>query len=278
MKPKNLIINFVPTGMIPSKLQNPKVPISPQEIIEDVHRAYEKGITLVHLHARDETGIPTYKSAVYREIVEGVKKYCNDLVICLSLSGRNFNELDKRSEALELGVDMGSLTLSSLNFPQQASVNSPEMIFGLCERMKETGTNPELEIFDLGMINYSKYLIKKGMISGPLYYNIILGNISSLQLDPTQIGIAIQSLPANSYWSLGGIGDTQLRANVIAIALNGGVRIGLEDNIYYDMNREIKASNMDLIERIHRIAAEFDRPIMKAKTFGDLGFYNKNRS
>jgi uncharacterized protein (DUF849 family) len=135
-----LVINFTPTGMVPTKDMNANVPISVQEIVEQVHEVSEIGITLVHLHARDEdTGIPTWKSEVYHKIIQGVRHHCPSLVIGVSLSGRNFNEFEKRSEVLSLQPDMGSLTLSSLNFTQQASVNSPEMIQQLALAMKEQG-------------------------------------------------------------------------------------------------------------------------------------------
>ncbi len=116
-----LVINFTPTGMIPTKEMTPHVPVSPSEIIEDVHEAYELGITMVHIHARDKvTGEPTYKAEVYEEIILGVRKYAPELVVCVSLSGRNWSEFEKRSEPIQLTgkakPDMGSLTLSSLNF------------------------------------------------------------------------------------------------------------------------------------------------------------------
>lgn len=273
-----LIINFVPTGMVPTKEITSFVPISSQEIIEEVHNAAELGITMVHLHARDEDGEPTYKREFYEKILSGIRAHCAELVVCLSLSGRNFNDLSKRTEALSLKPDMGSLTLSSLNFPTQASVNSPSMIKGLCDEMLKHGSKPELEIFDLGMLNYANYLIDKGTLKAPFYFNIIVGNIAGLQLDLQHISSAIHDLPEHSYWSLGGIGRTQLKANTIAMAVGGGVRVGIEDNIYFDATRQIKAKNIDLIKRIHRIAAELERPIMKSKTFGDLGFYNKFRN
>ncbi len=264
--------------MIPTKETNPNVPISENEIIDDVIEANELGITCVHLHARDEKGHSTFKAELYGRIIAGIKKHCPDLVLGVSLSGRDFHEFEKRSEVLSLGVDLGSLTLSSLNFPKQASLNSPEMIMALCQKMNETGTNPELEVFDLGMINYSKYLIEKGLIQNPLYYNIILGNISGLQLNASHIGSAIADLPSGALWSLGGIGSTQLSANSIAIAIGGGVRVGIEDNIYYDQGRKELTTNMNLLRRIHRLADEFERKIMKSKAFGELGFYNKFRN
>jgi len=277
-KGEKLIINFTPTGMIPTKSDTPFVPISPSEIVEQVHEVYELGITLTHLHAREEmTGFPTYKAEVYEDILDGIKKHCDDLVTCVSLSGRIFQEFEKRSEVLELYPDMGSLTLSSLNFPKQESLNSPDMIVNLAKKMTKYGVTPELEVFDLGMINYAKYLLKKKIIREPLYFNIILGNITSMQTELLQIGIALKELPDGSIWSLGGIGNSQLVANTLAIIKGGGVRVGIEDNIYFDLNKKRKTSNIELIRRIHELANIFERHIMSPNEFGDLGFYNQFR-
>jgi len=188
-----LIVNFTPTGMVPTKEMTPHVPISVDEIVEQVHEAAELGITLVHLHARSETtGKPTWEAAIYARIFEGIRRHCPDLVLCASLSGRNFNEFEKRSEVLSLHPDMGSLTLSSLNFPGQASVNSPEMIRLLAEAMIEKGVHPEMEVFDLGMLHYGNYLVQKGLIRSPFYVNIIAGNIAGIQANLSELGLALQ--------------------------------------------------------------------------------------
>ncbi len=267
MNPDNLIINFTPTGMIPMKKMTPYVPVSVNEIIDDVHAAVETGITMVHLHAREEdTALPTYKKEIYASIIEGIRKYSKDLIICVSLSGRTFTEFEKRADALDLEgdlkPDMGSLTLSSLNFNAIASVNSPEMIMALAGRMKERGILPELEAFDAGMINYAKYLEKKDLLNPPHYFNLLLGNIACAQADMLHAGIMIQDLPANSIWSLAGIGDAQLKMNSLAIAFGGGVRVGLEDNIWYDKKRSRLATNKELLERIHRLAEANEREVM----------------
>jgi uncharacterized protein (DUF849 family) len=269
---ENLIIDFTPTGMIPTKSLTSKVPISVSEIIEDVHSACEIGITKVHLHARNpHTENPTFKKEVYAEIIEGIRKFAPVLVICVSLSGRTFNKFEERSEALELeGLlkpDMGSLTLSSLNFNKIASVNSPNMIQELAAKMKKLGIIPELEAFDAGMINYAKYLIKKGLLDPPYYFNLLLGNIACAQADILHAGIMIRDLPENSIWSLAGIGEHQLKMNSIAIAIGGGVRVGLEDNIWYDSARTTLASNTDLIKRIHILAEANSRKIMTSEEF-----------
>lgn len=265
---EKLIINFTPTGMIPTKGMTKFVPVTVSEIVEEVHQAVEIGITMVHVHARDEEENPTYKSQIYGKIIEGIRKYAPELIVCVSLSGRNFKEFEKRIEPLtpdgKLKPDMGSLTLSSLNFNKVASTNSPDMIQDLAAEMKKRNILPELEAFDAGMINYARYLEKKGLIEAPFYFNLLLGNIACAQADLLHAGIMIRDLPAQSYWSLAGIGEYQLSMNSVAIAMGGGVRVGLEDNIYYDTKRTRLARNSDLLKRIHTIAEANERPLMTA--------------
>lgn len=268
----NLIINFTPTGMIPTKEMTSFVPITVNEIVEDVNCAYELGITMVHIHARDEkTGVPTYKKEVYADIIAGIRKYAPDLVICVSLSGRNFNSFEKRADVLsldgDLKPDMGSLTLSSLNFNKVASMNSPSMIEELAMAMKSKGIVPELEVFDVGMINYGKYLIRKNILQGPLYFNLLFGNIACAQSNMLHAGVMLNDLPENVLYSLAGIGNSQLMMNSLSIAIGGGVRVGLEDNIWYDAERTKLATNAELIERVHVIANANNRKIMSSSEF-----------
>ena len=263
----DLIINFTPTGMIPTKDMTPHVPVSPEEIIEDVRRAVDIGITMVHLHARDAaTGNSTYKAEVFSQIIAGIRSFSEDLIICVSLSGRSIQEFEKRAEPLQLDgdlkPDMGSLTLSSLNFNRVASMNSPEMIQQLAGEMKSRGILAELEAFDAGMINYAKYLQRKGILEPPHYFNLLLGNIACAQADLLHTGIMIHDLPDNSFWSLAGIGNYQWMMNSIAVVSGGGVRVGLEDNIWFDTARTRLATNSDLLLRIHRLAEATGRKIM----------------
>ncbi len=268
----NLILNFTPTGMIPTKQTTPHVPVAVTEIVEDVHRAVELGITMVHLHARDpQTGEPAYQAKIYEAIIAGIRRFSTSLVICVSLSGRVFNRFEKRAEVLRLDgackPDMGSLTLSSVNFNRRASINEPDLIKGLAGEMQNRGVVPELEAFDTGMVNYARYLARKQLIEPPFYFNLILGNVSCAQADLLHAGVMIRDLPAGSLWSLAGIGNWQLQMNTIGIAMGGGVRVGLEDNIWYDAERTRLAGNLDLLERIHRLARAFERPVMTPAEF-----------
>ena len=256
---KGFILNFTPTGMIPTKDMTPNVPVQPDEIIDEVLEAADMGANMIHLHARDpESGVPTYRKQVYAEIISGIRKKNKTIVLGVSTSGRGFSEFEKRSQVLdldgELKPDFASLTLSSLNFNKQASVNSPEMIQSLAKKMSEHHIRPELEAFDIGMINYGKYLIKKGWLKPPYYFNLILGNIACAQATMLNLGFMVNELPQESVWSAGGIGNHQLSMNAMALLSDGGVRVGLEDNIWFDEKRTRLATNSDLIARILVIA------------------------
>ena len=271
----DLIINLTPTGMIPTKEMTPYVPISVSEIVDGVHEAWEIGITMVHIHARDGySEEPTYKAEVYQEIMEGIRRFTRDLIVCVSLSGRTFQEFEKRAEVLQiegdLKPDMGSLTLSSVNFNREASMSSPDMIQALAREMKRRGILPELEAFDVGMINYAKYLERKGLLESPHYFNLLLGNTACAQADLLHAGLMVRDLPPDSYWSMAGIGNAQLMMNAIAVAAAGGVRVGLEDNIWYDPGRTKLARNADLIRRIHRLAEANERKIMASSQLREL--------
>jgi 3-keto-5-aminohexanoate cleavage enzyme len=260
MRENKYILNFAPTGMIPTREMTPHVPLKPEEIIDDILKAADLGVNMVHIHARDpETGKPTFRKSVYQEIIRGVRKNNKDLIICVSTSGRFFTEFWQRAECLDLDgenrPDFASLTLSSLNFNNEESVNSPKMIQDLAAKMQSRGIRPELEAFDAGMINYAKYLIRKGLLKPPYYFNLILGNIACAQANLLHLGLMINDLPEGSFWSVGGVGDYQLELNTLSLAAGGGVRIGIEDNIWLDPARTRLATNRQLLERVVTIGA-----------------------
>jgi len=265
------ILNFAPTGMVPRRKDNPHVPIQPGEIVEQVQAAAELGITVVHLHARDKDESPSHDLELYADIIRRVRAVAPDLVICVSLSGRRRPDFESRSAPLrlegDLKPDMGSLTLSSLNFSREASVNTPEMVQSLAGEMLKRGVVPELEAFDGGMVNYAKYLIGKGVIRGPHYFNLIMGNPANAQADPLSLGAMLAQLPAGSLWSTGGIGRAQAPAAMLGLAAGGGVRMGLEDNLFFDSGRKKLATNLDLLRRVHDMAAHLERTVMSPEEF-----------
>jgi len=252
---KKIIINACLTGMVPNKALNPHTPITPMEIVACALRCADFGASMIHLHAREMDGKPTWKKEIYAEIIQGIRKVNPDLILVVSTSGRDWKELEKRSECLELkGItkpDMASLTVGSMNFINQESVNSPEMIEKLALKMKANNIKPEVEIFEPGMLHKANYLIGKGIIGEEApYFNLMLGSLGTAPLDAASFAAMRYLLPKDAVWSVAGIGAYQLDANVLGLSLGGGVRVGLEDNLYFDRKKKVLASNEMLVKRM----------------------------
>lgn len=264
-------IVLAPTGMVPTRELTPHVPLTPHEIAQDVARCSQIGITSVHLHARDEAGKPDWRISTYREIVFEIKSRTPDVLINVSTSGRNWSELEKRADCLaldgDLKPDLASLTLSSLNFLGGPSINSPKIIEDLARIMNERGITPELEIFDLGMVNMIRVLQKKDILKDPLVANIFFGNIAGSQATATEFGVTVDRLPEATTWSGAGIGQYRDTVHAFALASGGGVRVGLEDGIYLDAKSRTLATNEQLVERVHQLGAYLNRHFMPAKEF-----------
>jgi uncharacterized protein (DUF849 family) len=261
-----LIVNFCPTGMIPTKAMTPHVPVAPAEVIEQACQALDRGVAIVHLHARDRDGSPAYRGKIYEEMILGIRSHHPDAIVCVSCSGRNFPEFERRSEVLELTgaarPDLASLTLTTLDFPSGTSLNAPEMVIRLGEKMVACGIKPELECFDFGMINAANMLIGRGLLGEPPYYfNLLLGSRYSVPATARHLSGMIEDLPPGSLWSAAGIGFFQLPMNVLAIAMGGHCRVGLEDNIYYGFDRSDLATNDGLVDRLACLSETFGRSL-----------------
>jgi uncharacterized protein (DUF849 family)/N-acetylglutamate synthase-like GNAT family acetyltransferase len=260
-----LVINVCLTGMVPTRAQSPHVPLSPEEIIEDAIRVYDAGARLAHLHARDKDGQPTPDVALYDKIIRGIRRERSGMICCATTSGRNWSDFERRSAVLYLDEsarpDMASLTLGSMNFLTGASVNSIEMVERLAMAMKEQGVRPELEVFDLGMLNLARYLERNGTISGRKYFNLLLGNLNTAPATVGSLAQLVAALPGNSAWAAAGLGQFQLPMNAAAIVAGGHARVGIEDAIHYDYARTRLATNQQLVERLARIAGEMQRPL-----------------
>ena len=262
---RKLIITLAPTGMIPTKEDTPYVPITPEEIARDTYEAYKLGVSIVHVHARDEFGKPTYKKDVFEMIFSEIRRKCPDVIICATTSGRVYPQVEHRTEVLDLQPEMASLTVGSLNFPQHPSVNSMETIKKIALVMKEKGILPELEIFEPGFINTAKYLARRGYLKTPLHFCLLLGSLGSMPANISDLTYLTQLLPSECSWSATGIGRFQVQINVAAILMGGHVRVGIEDSIYYKYPREELATNVKLVERVVKIAKELNREIATPK-------------
>lgn len=242
--------------MVPRKSDTPYVPITPEEIVEDTYKAYKKGVSVVHVHARDEAGNPTHKKEVYAQIFDGIRKRCPGIIICASTSGRTDPDIAHRTEVLELKPEMASLTMGCVSFFNSPSINTLEDIKSLARSMEKYGVKPELEVFEPGFIRTACYLVDKGCLHPPLHFNILLGGPGGMPAEMRDLAYMVDSLPEGSTWSATGIGMYQTRINVAAMLMGGHVRTGLEDSIYYDHKQRNLATNEGLVELIVSIAGE----------------------
>ena len=156
---------------------------------------------------------------------------------------------------------MVSLTLGSMNFPTQASVNPPEVIQALARGMLERNIKPELEVFEAGMIDYAKYLIRKGWLVQPAYFNLILGSLGTMSASGSHLDYLVSQLPAFSTWAASGVGRSHGLVRALAAGMGGGIRTGLEDCLYLDMEKQTPASNRDLIRQALETAVSKGREI-----------------
>lgn len=265
---KEFIVNLACTGVIPTRQMSAYVPLSHDEIVQDVSACMALGVQMVHLHARDECGVQTSDPEPYGRLIESIRALPggSDLVVGVTTSGRNDPSYAGRARVLQLDgsakPDMASLTLASLNFSQSASVNAPDTIRRLAQTMRERGIKPELEVFDLGMANFACVLLSEGLVEAPLYVNVLLGNIASAQADLLHLAAILSALPPGCFVSIAGLGRFQLGANALGLLVADGVRVGLEDNLWLDAARTESATNSALVSRVLRQAYELQRPLM----------------
>lgn len=201
-------------------------------------------------------------------MIEGIRAAPEgrELIICTSTSGRHGQTPEQRAAVLDLTgaakPDMASLTLSSMNFANGASINEPDLIRFLAKRMLERNIRPELEVFDLGMIHFAKSLIAEGLVMPPFYFNLLLGNIAGVQATLNDVAALVNQLPGDSLWSLAGIGKHQKIAAGLGCVMASGVRIGLEDNLWQDRSHT-PATNLWLVQWLADLAHAYGRPIAK---------------
>lgn len=262
---KPAVINLALTGMVPRKKDNPALPVTPEEVMADAARCYEAGARMFHIHARGPGEEPAYQREYYAAMTRGIRAAVPDAVICVTTSGRLHREFEQRTDSLrlegELKPDLASLTLGSLNFPQQASVNEPAMIQRLALEMKERGIVPELEIFDFGMIDYAQYLIGRKILEPPFVFNLLLGSLGTAAATPMNLAAMVERLPREAFWSAAGMGRFQFSMNALGLAMGGHARTGLEDSLYMDTKKEVPATNEKLTARLAVAAAALGRRV-----------------
>lgn len=259
---EKLIITLAPTGNVPTYELNPHSVLTIDEIVKDVKACRKLGASVVHLHVRDEDMKPTSSREKYKKLL--VKLSDVDMIKQVSTGARGGeNSIEWRGQMLDLEVDMASLSTGSSNFPTSVNANDPKLIKGLAEKMLKNGLKPEIEVFDVSMIDSAIYLMKKRYLKAPLHFNLVMNVPGSIKGTPRNLMFMVESLPKGSTWSVSGIGHSQVKMITMAILLGGHVRTGLEDVLMY--GRETYATNEMLVKRVVDLAHMLNRPIATPK-------------
>ncbi len=273
---EKLIITVALTGNVPKKEQNPNLPVTPDEIAEDVKRCADEGASLFHVHARDSQEIPTLNRSVFEEIVGKIKKVAPNVIIQLSTGARAGKNWEDRITPVKLLPEMASFTTGSNNLPGIVYENSPQFIEYLASGFKETGVKPEIEVFETGMINNALYLVKKGLLEPPLHFDFVLGAPGAMPGTVKNLLFLSESIPADATWTVAGIGKAEIPLSAAATVMGGHVRIGLEDNL--QMPDGSPASNVKLVRKIVTLAREIGRDIASPdEARAILGIPSENR-
>jgi uncharacterized protein (DUF849 family) len=267
------IITVAITGSVPTKANNPAVPISVAEQVESTHAAFEAGATLAHCHVRDDEGRPTSDPERFARLMDGIRRHCQGMIIQLSTGGRSGTG-QERGGMLPLEPDMASLSTGSCNFPTRVYENSPELVDWLAGLMLEHGIKPEIEVFDLSMLFKAVEMQTAGQIEGPLHVQFVMGVKNAMPVDREVFDFYVRTvrrLAADATWTGAGIGRHQLTLVRWSLEQGGHCRTGLEDNVRLDRDT-LAPSNAALVEQVVALCPEYGRrPATVAEARGLLG-------
>ncbi|ATW26915.1 3-keto-5-aminohexanoate cleavage protein [Candidatus Formimonas warabiya] len=254
-----LIITVAAVGAEVTKKDNPNLPVTPLEIAEEAQRCAEKGASIIHLHVRDGDGNPTQSKEVFAETIRLIKERTN-IIIQTSTGGAAWMSGEERLQPIELKPEMATLTTGTVNFGAELFSNPTPMVEQFAKKIVENGVKPEIEVFEVGMINNALNLVKKGILQLPLHFDFVMGVPGGIPGEPRHLLHLVESLPAGCTWTVAGIGRYELSLGTLAILLGGNVRVGFEDNIFYAKG-VLAQSNGQLVERMARLAKELGREV-----------------
>ncbi len=289
----NTIITCAITGGHNSYANNfrghPDYPVSPEQIANNAIEAAKAGAAIAHIHVRDpETGARSGDPVLFKEVVERIRDSGSDVLINLTSSeGARFipgkddpktggegttliKPLDRLKHIEELRPDICTLDVGTFNFGDVIFVNTPEDLRIMAKRIQQIGVKPEIEVFELGHIEFAKKLIDEGLIDTPPMFQVCLGIPHAAPAVPEVLNLMQSRLPENARWSAFGISRAEFHIAAQSVGLGGNVRVGLEDNLY--LSKGEFASNVQLVEKAVRVVRELGaEPASSAQARAILG-------
>ncbi|MBY6200165.1 3-keto-5-aminohexanoate cleavage protein [Maritalea mobilis] len=257
------IICVAITGSVPTKADNPAVPVTIAEQVESTHAAFEAGASIAHCHVRDDEGKPTSDPERFAKLKEGIEAHCPGMIVQLSTGGRSGAGRD-RGGMLPLAPDMASLSVGSNNFPTRVYENDPALVQWLASEMRKYGVKPEIEAFDLSHIFQAKLMQERGELEGTPYVQFVMGVKNAMPVDRRVFDFYVETVHRlfgeDAPWCAAGIGRHQADLNEWAAEAGGHLRTGLEDNIRLDRDT-LAPSNAALVKRAVDIVEKAGRSV-----------------
>ena len=260
--PGPCIICVAITGSVPTKADNPAVPITVEEQVESTQEAFEAGASIVHAHVRDDEGKPSSDPERFARLKEGLEKHCPGMIIQFSTGGRSGSGA-ARGGMLPLKPDMASLAVGSNNFPTRVYENPPDLVDWLAAEMLEHEVKPEIEAFDLSHVFQAAKMAQDERLKAPLYVQFVMGVKNAMPVDRAVFDFyvaTLRRLAPDALWCGAGIGAGQLLLNEWCVAAGGHARTGLEDNVRLDRTN-LAPSNAALVRRTAELCETHDRPV-----------------
>ncbi len=265
------VITCALTGVLANRKQCEGIPYTPVEIADEAKRAYDAGAAVVHIHARNDDGTPTYAPETFAAIKKEIQARCP---IILNFSTGTISE-DVSLQAqtlLEVRPEIGALNMGTMNYAKYSEKrkqfvfdmvfpNTYEKIVKLLTVMNEAGVKPELECFDSGHTEGIWPLIDMGLLKGPLQFSFIVGVLGGIPPMIESLQLQTKIMPRGSEWEVIGIGRCGWRMIASALVLGGNIRCGLEDNIYMPDGVSMARSNGDLVEVAARMVRDTGRRV-----------------
>ncbi|MBI2966717.1 MAG: 3-keto-5-aminohexanoate cleavage protein [Bacteroidetes bacterium] len=266
-----IVITASLTGVLAKREQCPYIPYTPEEIALEGKRAVDAGASILHIHARNNDGSPAYDIETYRRIGEEVRKLCPAVIINYSTGAIALSKEERIHHITDLKPDMAALNMGSMNYAIYSPKNKQfyhDFVFQnsfsdikfYLEKMKESGTLPEMEVFDNGHINNAMPLIDMGILQKPFVFSFVMGVLGGMQISTRNLLHQAASVPPGSHWQVIGIGRKQWQLIAAAITIDGNVRAGLEDNFYLPEG-EMAKSNGELIEATSKLVRMLGREV-----------------
>jgi uncharacterized protein (DUF849 family) len=259
---KKVIVTAALTGAVTTKANNANLPTQPKEICESALACYEAGAAIVHIHVRDDDDKASMRYDKFEEAVTLIRETGCPVVINLTSSGgQGFSWEERIKPFKELKPEMASFDAGTMNWlNSDVFMNEPKFLELCGQVMQEVGVKPEIEVFDIGMLNTAKYYLKKGILQAPAHFQLCLGAPGGMEATTENLLYLVNHLPEDSTWSTFGIGRGANEIVLAALAMGGNIRVGLEDNVYYNAGL-LADSNEQFVARVGRLAREMGKEL-----------------